>query len=174
MRKLVTLGLLALASTSANANTLIDLNSYFYTSAISGYYTYPTDEANNTDTIAGLRVGARIHPIVDIEAGYVDLGEADDPDKSDGTLGLRTTYVAAKPTLPLGLMDLYGRVGLHNYRTSEKDATDTEHDNSTDFMYGFGVDLVTAPNFSLGFSYTVYRFDNDEVDGYEMNATFRP
>ena len=172
---LLTSGLLLSVPVSAAPPPVFNLNSYLYASAISGYFTYPTDDANNVDTITGLRVGARVSPILDIEGGYIDLGEAEDPDNSDGTLGITTQYVAAKPTLPLGLVEFYGRAGIHNYRTSEQETSEaTEHDYSTDFLYGFGVDLATAPNFSLGFSYTVYHFDGSEIEGYEMNLTFHP
>lgn len=149
--------LLAAMSMNANADALL------YGTVTGGISDYGDDYDN--DTLIGVRVGTGILPLFDIEAGLVDFG---DVDESGTTIEASTKYLAVKPTLTLPLLDIYARAGFHQWDLDAGSASD----DGTDLMYGFGFDYFLSDYVSLGASYTRYEFEDGELDGYELNATF--
>lgn len=165
MKKLIVLGALMMATTSAYASS----DSLLYAGATLGKTTYG-DNAGD-DTMMGVRVGTGILPIVDIEAGYIKLGDVDVT--GGGSAGIDTMYVVAKPTITLGIADVYAKVGMHKWKVDESGLKD----DSTDFVYGLGADYYLSDRLSIGASYMIYKFDGDNIKDSDasvvaINATF--
>jgi opacity protein-like surface antigen len=162
VKKLIVLGALMMATTSAYASS----DSLLYAGAALGQTEF--GDGAGSDTLMGVRAGTGILPFIDVEGGYMKLGELD----GTGGASLSTVYVAAKPTLTLGIADVYARFGLHKWDVSGGSWSD----DSTDLMYGIGVDYYLSDSLSVGASYTRYKFDGDTLDGeadaIAINATF--
>lgn len=142
----------------------------FYGTASLGIATYDpdTDEASFA---GGIRAGVEFSPFFAAELGYSDLGSID---VDDASLSTSTIVLAVKPTLPVGLLDVYARFGGHFWDAEVKHELGGVIDNSgSDFLYGAGVDL-NMDRFRVGVGYTRYFLEGDlEVGSYELNLTYR-
>lgn len=160
MKKLLVISAL-LASTAANAG-----DSFVYGGIVGGVSDLGDGES---DTLIGVRAGTGILPLFDIEAGYLSLGGAEE---SGISVDVTTKYLAVKPTLTLGIVDVYARGGIHMWDMDIKAAGISASDDGTNLMYGVGFDYFINDFISAGASYTRYDMDGGEIDGYELNATF--
>ncbi len=165
---------LALAVAAAGAGTAHAADNGFYI----GGSLAQTDSGvrsanfNFTDRDSGYKLIAGFRPLdlLAVEVNYVDLGEP-----RAGALRAQSTGVDAfvMGFLPIPLIDVYGKVGLVNWRTTASGPGLTLHRTGNDLALGAGVqvhlgslaarleyeslnaDELAKPNFiSLGLTYT--------------------
>ncbi|ENC6729711.1 porin family protein [Vibrio navarrensis] len=160
-QKILILTLLASTSMAAYADSIL------YGGVTGGSAHYGENFGN--DFLYGVRIGSGILPFLDVEAGYMNLGQGEN---SGTTVDTSTKFVAIKPTFTLPMVDIYARAGLHQWDTDSKYLNLTSSDDGTDAMFGVGFDYFISDYFSIGASYTRYNIDDGEIDGYELNATF--
>lgn len=150
--------LLALALIGASQTAMAD--SWLYAGGNIGLA--DSDERGaDSETAYGFHVGTGILPIIGLEAGFWDLGDANGGD-------LTTVYAAIKPSLDLGPVHLYGKVGVNKFDIDGG----PKDDDGYDLMYGAGAEWFVLDNLSLGLAYTNFGFDHSDVDNYSVSATF--
>lgn len=129
---------------------------------------------DDTSFTKGFLIGFTPVRMLDIELGYMDLGEVSLTDDLFGapTTQVKTFYLAAKPTLTVGLMDLYARAGFAHWNLDVKYNGETSSDSGNDLMYGAGIDFHLTDQVTVGVGYTTYEIDDSTVGSLEANATF--
>ncbi|MDB1123785.1 outer membrane beta-barrel protein [Vibrio algarum] len=152
-----TLVALALASfaTSVAADSLV------YGGAMVGQ----SDYDGETSTSVEVHVGTGILPFIGVEGGYIDHGSFN----INGTdLSANSLYGALRPSIDLGPLHIYGRVGLHSW-DSEYGAIKND---GVDPMYGVGLEYFVFGPVALGAGYHVYKMDDEDVKNFSLTATF--
>jgi opacity protein-like surface antigen len=126
-----------------------------------------SDLNGETSTSSTVYVGTGLLPILGIEAGYTNLGSFD---LSGGVeKDVTTKFIAARPSVDIGPLHIYGRAGLQSW---ESETTGQPDDDGVDIMYGFGAEYSVMGPFSVGAGYEVYEIDDDSVETFTLNATF--
>ncbi len=157
--------LLALALMGAASPALAD--SWLYAGVNYGSADYSGSSADSDGTY-GLNIGTGILPFIGVEAGYWDLGKAQGSD-------LTTVYAAIKPSINVGPLEFYGKLGANKYDVGAGDHF--KDDDGYDFMYGAGVeytvlDGIPLGSLSLGLAYNHFGFDKLDANTYTLSATF--
>jgi len=157
---LIALALAGMSSTAA-ADSLV------YAGANIGQATIDGDKS----TVFGAHVGTGILPFIGLEAGYQTLGDAS---SGVGSIDISTIYVAAKPSLDVGPIQVYAKGGFHSW--SADSSIDAIDESGTDLMFGFGAEYYLIDNLSVGASWMQYRMSGDiyknNSDQLALTATF--
>lgn len=158
--------LLALALMGAASPALAD--SWLYAGVNYGTADFTESGAGNDGTY-GVNVGTGILPFIGVEAGYWDLGDI-------GGSDLTTVYAAIKPSINVGPLEFYGKLGANKYDVGNGNGT-VRDDDGYDMMYGVGVeytvlDGIPLGSLSLGVAYNRFGFDKFDADTYSVSATF--
>ncbi|SDH11518.1 Outer membrane protein beta-barrel domain-containing protein [Vibrio xiamenensis] len=159
--------LLALALIGASASASAD--SWIYGSASVGQATLNGESS----TSYNIHVGTGILPFIGLEAGLQNYGDFDNVRYDGAVRDLKGTsyYVAAKPSLDFGPLHVYAKAGLHAY-TLESQHNDGYKEDDIGIMYGVGAEYFMAGPISVGASYNVYSFKEDDAENFSLNATF--
>ncbi|MDN3682550.1 porin family protein [Vibrio tapetis subsp. quintayensis] len=149
MKKILIAVALAGMSSTAAADALI------YAGANVGQASIDSDKS----TVFGAHVGTGILPFIGIEAGYQKLGDA-----SVGSVNIEasTIYVAAKPSIDVGPIQVYAKAGFHSW--SQQISSASSDDTGTDLMYGFGAEYYLIDNLSVGASWTQFKMGGNTAD----------
>ncbi|USD66459.1 porin family protein [Vibrio sp. SCSIO 43136] len=154
MKKTALAVALGLFATTASADA------FFYAGANVGQGTIDSDKS----TVYGFHVGTGILPFIGVEAGYQTLSKT--PDAT-------TIYLAAKPSVDLGPIQVYAKAGIHSWSA---DVTSSIDDKDTDLMFGFGAEYYLIDNLSVGASWMQYQMGGDYIkdnsDQVSLTATF--
>lgn len=153
-KTLVTLALASFA-TSVAADSLV------YGGAMVGQ----SDYDGETSTSAEFHIGTGILPFIGVEGGYIDHGKFS---ISGADLTATSLYGALRPSIDLGPLHIYGRVGVHSWDTKYGDVKN----DGVDPMYGVGLEYFVFGPVALGAAYHVYKLDNEDVKNFSLSATF--
>ncbi|MFV0575985.1 MAG: outer membrane beta-barrel protein [Vibrio sp.] len=119
------------------------------------------------DQAYGFNIGTGILPFIGVEGGYWDLGDKHGSD-------LDTAYLAIKPSINLGDLELYGKVGSNWYDMGS--GSKYSSDDGFDLMYGAGVEyaILNIPfgALSVGVAYNHFGFDKFDANTYTASMTF--
>ena len=136
-----------------------------------------TDAFDANDAAYKAFIGWRFKvPIVDlaIEGAYTDFGK---PSQTLGSQRVETKLhgpsLAGLVILPLGPIDLYGKLGALNWSSDTTIGGSTSSKSGTDSFYGVGVGFYI---WKLGFRAEYERFqikDVDRVDLFSLSALFQ-
>lgn len=157
--------LLALALMGAASPALAD--SWLYAGVNYGTADFNKSGTGNEGTY-GVNIGTGILPFIGVEAGYWDLGKAAGSD-------LTTVYAAIKPSINVGPLEFYGKLGTNKYDVGAGEKF--KDDDGYDFMYGAGVeytvlDGIPLGSLSVGLAYNHFGFDQVDANTYTLSATF--
>jgi outer membrane immunogenic protein len=119
---------------------------------------------DSDDTSWKVFAGWRFTPVLAVELDYIDLGDADD---NVGNIkvgaeinGIAPYFVA---TLPLGIFEIFGKVGYYFYDVKiDADNRKILDDSSEDFVYGAGVGLTFLEHVNARVEYEI--IDVSDVD----------
>ncbi|MPW35695.1 porin family protein [Vibrio sp. B1Z05] len=156
-------GKYALAIALMGVSSMAAADSWFYAGGSVGQSSFKSDK---TSTF-GFHVGTGILPIIGVEAGYWKLGSFD---VGPETYDFQSFYAGIKPSIDLGPVHLYGRLGAHRYDLSGK--AGAQDDDGYDLMYGVGVEYFVIDMISVGAGYQNFEVSGGNVDSYTLNATF--
>lgn len=174
--------MLALGASAASAQEANDHG--FYLGAGVGQFNVQIDDVDQTDeAIQRLDdndrswkgfIGWRFNKFLSLEAAYIDFGKASDDFSSSGTSGdysVRVSGVAPYVigTLPLGPVELFGKVGYYFYDVrAAVDIDDpltpdlSSKSSENDFMYGAGAGVTFLQHLNVRLEYE--RIDSDVID----------
>ncbi|SJL83071.1 outer membrane beta-barrel protein [Vibrio palustris] len=150
--------LLALALIGASTSAFAD--SWIYGGASIG-----SAEISGVDggTAYNIHAGTGILPFIGVEGG---LNKFDDFDhRSD--LSFNSTYIALKPSINFGPLQVYAKGGLHKW---DQDS-DFGNDDGYDVMYSVGADYEVFGPISVGANYSNYTMDNDDMESYNLTVS---
>jgi OOP family OmpA-OmpF porin len=143
------------------------------------------DIAESDDNAWKVFGGYRVNPYLAFEAAYIDFGEPGDNFETAGTRGNYTADISGFApyvigTLPLGPVELFGKVGYYFYDVDVRvDLDDPGPDFSSssseqDFLYGGGVGVTIAERLHLRAEYEVVDLENaDEAEAMWLSAAWR-
>lgn len=154
----------ALAIGLMSVSSMAAADSWLYAGGAVGQSSFDSDDT----TTFGLHVGTGILPIIGIEAGYWNHGSF----KSNGQeYDFDSFYVGIKPSIDLGPVHLYGRLGANRYNLDGRLGAD--NDDGYDVMYGLGVEYFIIDMISVGAGYQNFEVgDAGNIDSFTLNATF--
>lgn len=127
-------------------------------------YTSKVDDAihgvsiDDRDTVPSVFVGYRFNNYVAAEAGYYDLGKYSD---NLVKFEARAATLAAVGVLPLGLVDVYGKLGLA-YIDAKSEALNgllRDRDKGTEAFAALGVALNLGEHVDLFVEYQLFDYD---------------
>ncbi|GAM58468.1 hypothetical protein JCM19231_3074 [Vibrio ishigakensis] len=153
---------LAIGLIAASSSAMAD--SWLYAGGSVGSSSFDSD---NTSTF-GFHVGTGILPIIGIEAGYWNHGKFE---INNEDYDFDSFYAAIKPSVDLGPVHLYGRLGAHTYSGNVPGDYDGK-DDGVDLMYGVGAEYFVIDMLSVGVGYQNFEFDKTNIDSWTLNATF--
>ncbi len=153
--------LLALALIGASTTAFAD--SWIYGGASIGQ----SNLDGHHGTTFTVHAGTGILPFFGVEAGYTDHGDFDVAPHTKWSAD--SLYVALKPSIDFGPLHIYARGGLHSWNLDENGS---KLDDGVDIMYGVGAEYFIFGPISVGASYNNYKLDNDNIDSFNLNATF--
>lgn len=161
-----------------------DNTSGFYLGAGVGQFNVQIDDIDQTDeAIERLDdddaawkafVGYRFNPYIAVEGAYVDLGNPGSRTDASGSSGdFRVRLKGFAPyvigTLPLGPIELFGKIGYYFYdvdlRVDIDDPLAPDIDSSKsneDLLYGVGIGATVLQHLNLRLEYE--RIDSDVID----------
>lgn len=127
--------------------------------------------------------GWRFNPYVAVELDYIDFGGPEDEVRSSGSSGdYRVELSGLAPylvgTLPLGPVELFGKLGYYYYDVDlGLDLDDADFDSShsgNDFAYGVGVGFTVLERLYLRAEYEKVDLDfADDADAFWLSAAWR-
>jgi opacity protein-like surface antigen len=179
------LGCGALASLPAAVAADVDNPDGFYVGGGFGQFNLDIDNfdqaedaaeniADSDDNSWKVFAGYRINPYFALEAAYIDLGAPGDQFETSGTRGnYRAEIAGFSPavigSLPLGPVELFGKVGYYFYDVDLRldldgddpavDGVDSSHSES-DFTYGLGVGLTLFEHLHARVEYEILDLDD--------------
>lgn len=162
-KTLLTLTFIAASTSTAFADSLI------YGGVTSGISTVD----GNNSMAYGVNIGTGLLPFIGLEAGYWHHGSFDD---SNGEYDASSLYVAAKPSINIGPLELYAKGGLQRWDKSYSD--EAKDDDGFNAMYGVGAEysLFDLPlgELSVGGSYQVFKMkhSDEDVKNFTFSTTF--
>jgi Outer membrane protein beta-barrel domain len=164
MRKGKVLGLVAaLAITSLPA---VAADNGVYIGGSVGLAGVDIGELDYNANATGFKViaGWRFLDWLSVEGGYVDFGSGDD-DVLGETLEVDASglTVSAVGFLPIGPVDLFGKVGVIDWDADLSDGINSFGADGTDLAYGGGVQFRLG-SLALRAEYEVFDFDGVDVD----------
>lgn len=140
---------------------------------------------DSDDTAMKIFAGWRVMPYLSVEAGYVDLGNPGDDFETSGSdgkyrLAISGFTVAALGRVPVGPVELFGKVGQYFYDVRTRVDFDgglpsiRGKDSRNDFMWGGGVAMVVAEHLELRAEYEKLELENtDKSDAFWLSAAWR-
>jgi len=132
------------------------------------------------DTAYKLFAGYRFLSFLAVEAGYVDFGDPADLvgeiDQIDVQIGVSGWDAFALGILPVGPVDVFGKLGVISWdadiRSAFEDLVDSDSDSGTDVAYGLGVALRLG-SFAIRIEGEMFDVDGaDELYMLSAGATF--
>jgi len=130
---------------------------------------------NETDVGFKAYGGYRLIPFLAVEGGYVDFGNPSGTLSNDeglpieAEIGLNGWDLSAVGILPLGIFDLFARVGYFwwdaDVKAAFEDETDRESDSGSDLTYGIGGQVWLG---QLAIRGEIELFDISEADNVWM------
>ncbi|WPC72603.1 porin family protein [Vibrio porteresiae] len=150
--------LLALALIGASSTAFAD--SWIYGGASVGN----VDLEGNSGTAYNVHVGTGLLPIIGVEAGYNKFQDIDHM----GDTKIDDTYVALKPSINFGPLQVYGKAGLHRWDASYSNG---DSDDGYDTMYGVGADYEVFGPVSIGANFMNYVIDGDNAKTYSLTVS---
>ena len=147
-----------------------------------------TDEAVETldddDNAWKAFVGWRMNPYFALELAYIDFGGPTDRFEGDGSSGDFTVDISGFApyligTIPLGPVELFGKVGYYFYdvtaRVDFEDGEVLSSDSSgDDFVYGGGIGITVLERLHVRAEYERFDIENsDTADALWLSAAWR-
>lgn len=141
---------------------------------------------DSDDTAMKIFAGYRLLPFLSLEAGYVDLGNPGDDFETSGSdgryrVGVSGFTVAALGRIPVGPVELFGKVGQYFYDVDTRITFDgglpdiRAKDSGDDLFWGGGVGIVLLERLEVRAEYE--RFDigdaADDSDAFWLSAAWR-
>jgi opacity protein-like surface antigen len=132
------------------------------------------EKLDDSDTSWKAFAGWRFNPYISLEADYIDFGKPGDNFNATGTSGNYELAVSGFApyligTLPLGPVELFGKVGYYYYDVDVKvnidqpTAPDIDSSHSKeDIVYGVGVGITLFEHLNARLEYE--RLDSTELD----------
>ena len=128
-------------------------------------YSNPNLSGFDDATSFGITAGVQFSGHFALEAGYVDLGEADGP--TDNTLEADGFTTAARAIVPVcDTLALTFKAGLFFWDWELSTSQGRATNDGVDWTYGGGLDFKLSSNATLGLEFTRY-----EVDSVDINNT---
>lgn len=137
-----------------------------------------TDEAierlDDEDTSWKLFAGYRLNPVLSLEVAYIDFGGPEDTFEAGGSSGdYQVELSGFAPyvigTLPLGPVELFGKIGYYFYDVDLRVDLDDlggnvfeSSDSDEDLLYGGGVGMTFLDHLHARLEYE--RIDSDVID----------
>jgi hypothetical protein len=180
----VLVGAVSLAATPAFAAE-DDHDSGFYLGAglgdFSADYQSPSDVTSqhlhfNKNDTERIFAGWRFNPYVSVQLDWSDYGRSS---ASASQLGLTTKSDALTPavvgTLPLGPVELFGKIGEAFYNVTANDNRGRLVDSSgNDPVYGVGIGITVIKRLNLSLEYERIKMDRySNADAVWLNAAWR-
>ncbi|MGC4029350.1 MAG: outer membrane beta-barrel protein [Steroidobacteraceae bacterium] len=144
-----------------------------------------TNIRNSDDTAMKIFAGWRLLPFLSVEGGYVDLGKPGDDFETSGShgsyrLAVSGFTVAALGRVPLGPVELFGKVGQYFYDVRTRIDFDgglpsiRGKDSRNDFMWGGGLSFVMLQHLEVRAEYEKLELRNtDRSDAFWLSAAWR-
>lgn len=182
---------------SANAaDSESDNSRGFYIGAGVGQFNVEIDDVDDTnDAIERLDdddnswkafVGYRFSKYFAIEGAYIDFGEASESTTAAGSSGDYSVSLAGLApyvigTIPLGPVELFGKVGYYFYDVDVSADLDdlggdvfNSSDSGNDLLYGFGVGATFFTHLHARLEYEKLEADNiDDADAIWLSGAWR-
>lgn len=182
---------------SANAaDSESDNSRGFYIGAGVGQFNVEIDDVDDTnDAIERLDdddnswkafVGYRFSKYFAIEGAYIDFGEASESTTAAGSSGDYSVSLAGLApyvigTIPLGPVELFGKVGYYFYDVDVSADLDdlggdvfNSSDSGNDLLYGFGVGATFFNHLHARLEYEKLEADNiDDADAIWLSGAWR-
>ncbi|MEH0688070.1 outer membrane beta-barrel protein [Vibrio cholerae] len=152
--------LLALALIGASATASAD--SWIYGGASVGN----SDFFGDSSTSYNVHVGTGILPFIGLEAGYNKFGEFE---TASSKVKVDNVYFAAKPSLNLGPLQVYGKAGVHSWEQSSNNIS--FDDDGYDIMLGVGADYQIFGPLTVGAKYENYKMDKEDMGVFSLTAS---
>lgn len=138
---------------------------------------------DESDTAFKLFAGWRFNPYISAELAYMNLGNPSDAfDDGVNTGEIDTDVSGFAPylvgTLPLGMFELYARVGYLFYDVDVDvnfgSGSFGSSDSGEAFAYGVGAGIVVLDHLNFRLEYEKYEIsDADNADAYWLTAAWR-
>lgn len=147
--------------------------------------TAASDIAKSDDNAWKAFVGYRFTPVISLEAAYIDFGRPNDRFTATGSNGnYRVDLSGFAPyvigTIPLGPVELFGKVGEYFYNVKTRidfDNPGPDIDSShsrTDLLYGGGVGITVLDRLNLRAEYETVDIKNAKnSDAFWLSAAWR-
>jgi len=196
MRGLITAALLSVCALPAFAD-VSDNPSGFYLGAGAGRFNLDIrnleDVANATGSVVHsdndawkIFAGYRFIPYFALEAAYIDFGRASDRFTTSGSsgnyrLGLSGFAPYAIGTLPLGPVELFGKIGYYYYNVNinadfsppSQSNVDSSH-SRTDLLYGAGIGMTFFDHLHVRAEYETVDIKNAQnSDAFWLSGAWR-
>lgn len=144
------------------------------------------DVVKSDDSSWKVFAGWRFNPYLSLEAAYINLGDPDDRFTSTGSNGdYRVKMDGFSPsiigTLPLGPIELFGKVGYYIYSVDLRTQLDSPGTNfidsshsRSDFVYGGGVGMTFFEHLHVRAEYEVFDLENySDSNALWVSAAYR-
>ncbi len=155
--------LFVLALAGASTGTFAD--SWLY----GGISVGQSDFENKNDTAYSIHAGTGILPFIGVEAGYTDHG---DFSVKGGDVSLSSFYLAVKPSINFGSLQVYAKAGVHRWDLKADTGSKFKDEDDYDLMWGVGADYELFGPFALGANYTNYKVNSDDIGTFNLTAIF--
>lgn len=134
----------------------------------------PGVSTDEEDVFFSIGAGYSFNKMFAIEAGYVDLGEAEVSNTATGataSIGADGFYFGPRLTLEITpQFEAYGRVGMFAWDAEAKNSLgDSASDDGTDVYFGIGAAYKISDKVSIGAEWTRYAYE-DDVDDFDVDT----
>jgi hypothetical protein len=129
---------------------------------------FDVEDVDDEDTGWKAFAGFRFAPFFAVEGGYIDFGETDSPaDAVGGPFSLDAKGISAfgLGIIPVGPVEFFGKAGGARLKSNGIYGPDEFSDSSTNFAYGFGVQLALG---SFGLRAEYENFDADDAGHLDL------
>lgn len=188
--------LIALSGGAMSANAADFNERGFYAGAGVGQFNVNIDDIDDTDDAierlndddAAWKVygGYRFNRYFSVEAAYIDFGSPSDKLNTSGSSGeYNVEFSGLAPyligTMPLGPVELYGKIGYYFYDVDLQVNLDLDDqgsnkisDSDDDFLYGFGVGMTFFEHLNARLEYEKIDASRvDEADALWLSGAWR-
>lgn len=187
MNRTVVAGTLIAAFTFlATSAAWADAQKGFYAGAGVGQFNVEVDNLDEAqdvvnnfdsdDTSFKVFAGWRFTPVIAAELDYIDLGAPEDTiagTRISAEISGIAPYLVA--TLPLGIFEIFGKVGYYFYDVEfEAGDLDVEDSSDEDFVYGAGFGLVIFEHLNARIEYEIIDVsDADDASALWLTGAWR-
>jgi hypothetical protein len=148
------------------ASSTASADAFLYGGASAGSSSF-NDGSGSSYTV---HAGTGILPFIGLEAGLTRSGEMDTANNE--STEVTTMYVAVKPSIDIGPLQIYAKAGIHGWEeTVKNDTLGESKDDGVDITYGAGVEYFVGGPVSFGASYQTYNLGGKELSNVTLNAT---